>query len=220
MTTQVPALTITLNNGSTPAEQAYNKYVEQVYTPRVTKISTALDTGRISVGDWLRAMFIEVDFVVFTAVQLGKGGTNKLTDADLIYIRRVTADQHDFLRKWADQIGAAIALGVVIKAASLLTRALKYAQTAQSFLMVAYTLAMGMPLLPAYPKDWTSECKSGDKCRWIIKKVGLRDWDCYWDIDFLAESCATCINRWEAWYPLRIRDGVIEAFDSTGLFAA
>lgn len=215
--TQTPA-SFTLNDGSTPAEQTYNRYVTQVYAPRVTAISKALDIGKISVGDWLRAMLVEVDFVIFTAVQLGRGGTDKLTDADLLYIRRVTADQRTYLRKWAEQIGAAIAIGVVVSAASLLTRALKYAQTAQSFLMVAYTLAMGMPLLPAYPKDWTSECKSGDRCRWIIKKVGPNSWDCYWEIDFGAESCITCVNRWETWYPLKIVDGVIESYDPTGLF--
>jgi len=211
-------IAVTLNDASTPAEQTYNRYVEQVYTPRVTKINDALDRGKISVADWLRAMQLEVDFVIFTAFQIGKGGADKLADADLEFIRRATADQHRFLAKWAEQIGAAIVGGALLSVGTLLTRALAYAKTAQSFLMVAYTLAQGLPILPAYPRDGTSECHYNDRCRWIIRKVGPQSWDCYWDVDFLAESCATCIQRGEVWNPLRIVDGVIQPYDQTGLF--
>jgi len=80
------------------------------------------------------------------------------------------------------------------------------------------TLALGLPVLPAYPRDNTSECLMNDACRWVIVPTGPNSWDCYWRLTPGVESCPNCLKRAEVWNPLVITDGVIQPFDARGLF--
>lgn len=228
--------TLILNGGDTPAERAFTSYVDRVYTPRTTALITALTDQRINVSEWYAAMLVEIDRVTFTAMQLGKGGTQTLSDLDLQAIRQWTAEQHQYLALWRDQLqqrantrgllivaavaagGAAVeALTGGISAVGLIARAALYAKTARSLLAVAQTLALGMPILPAYPRDGTTECLGNCVCAWHITKVGPKDWDCRWVLES-DEHCPQCARRSHVWQPLHIRNGIIESFDRTGLF--
>lgn len=238
--TQARALApIVLNGGDSPAERAFARYVDSAFKPRVSQLVGALAAGRISVDEWERAMTVEIDFVTVTAAALGKGGVDTLDDADYAVIRQWTAEQHAYLKAWANELrekadgkgllllaaltvgGGAVAQAATgaISAAGLIVRALAYAKSAQSLLAVAATLALGMPILPAYPRDNSSRCLFNDACTWEIVPTGAKSWDCYWRLSIGVESCENCLRRADVWNPLRIVDGVIQPYSSIGLFA-
>jgi len=93
-------------------------------------------------------------------------------------------------------------------------RARMYIGSGQATMQEAATTRLGMPLLPAYPKDGTSDCLNNCRCWWDIQSLeGNGNWDCIWTLR-PAEHCPTCEARARAWSPIQIRNGVIQPFDA------
>ena len=86
-------------------------------------------------------------------------------------------------------------------------RARLYAQSLETVYQKAYNKAksedVGLPELPAYPRDGSTQCRMNCNCRWRgpIKKSDTEYW-VYWELR-PGESCPDCIRRAKEWAPLK-----------------
>ena len=192
---------------------AFARYA-RFYTEQVNRLADQLAASDITVQQWLAQMTIEVERLHTTAYVVGAGGLSEITQEDMQKIASINAQQRGFLTGWAQQLAGEDE----ISAAKIKQRAQLYLNAANATLQKATTAAMGMPQLPAYPGDGTTECLVNCKCTWWIKRMpGRGNWDCTWKLA-PAEHCDTCNARAVAWSPLQIRSGQIQAYASVGLF--
>jgi hypothetical protein len=67
--------------------------------------------------------------------------------------------------------------------------------------------AWGIPDLPAWPGDGSTECLTNCRCHWEFEP-----WqgyiNCYWIIDWEAENCQDCIDRYHLWNPWRTKSSL------------
>jgi hypothetical protein len=109
--------------------------------------------------------------------------------------------QQDFLATWITDIEDAKQLvgGVY--------RAQAYAQSLEQVYQRAFMLAkgqvIGMPDLPAYPRDGSTRCRTNCYCAWRIEKKSDTEYRAYWQLK-PADHCEDCVRRSKDWNPLRI----------------
>gem|GEM_PF-2992585 len=115
-------------------------------------------------------------------------------------------EQQQFLSRWFLQIKAA---GALVGGA---VRARMYAQALEQVYQRAYMAAagqkVGLPPLPAYPRDGSTRCKMNCNCYWEgpLKREDENGvyYELYWRLR-PGESCEDCIRRATVqWNPLRI----------------
>jgi hypothetical protein len=179
----------------------------------------AAELARTSdVGAWRTAMREDVTRMHWQYYAAGKGGVGKLDQRDLSIIRAIVNEERGYLDRWGQTMLNARQAGRSLPSeAAIRSRSMYYIEKANATLQRATTEAAGMPPLPAYPKDGTAECRTKDRCRWVIVPV-LGGWDCYWRLGY-AEHCENCITRARVWNPLRVRNGAIQSYtQETGLF--
>lgn len=183
------------------------------FNRRVTAVAEALATGRIDIDAWQAAMQAELRRYHLAAGVIGYGRS----DAAAIALgSQRAAEQITYLNTWADELRDG--RFPVDSASRLRQRARLYAGAGEATMMRGITRSSGMPDLPAYPKDHSTDCRHNCYCRWDIRQVGRADWDCFWRYDPARDNCKQCPRRARVWSPLRIRDGVIQPYDAAGLF--
>jgi len=151
---------------------------------------------------WLEAMQRELRIIHQTYAQLGGGSVNE----------ERLRQQLDFLDGFRGDLEG-------MTPEQIKQRARLYIGSGQASLQEAATVSQGMPVLPAYPKDGTTVCLNGCKCGWDIQTLdGSGNWDCYWRLR-PAEHCQTCVTRASVWSPIQIRNGIIQPFETAGVYA-
>lgn len=88
----------------------------------------ALREGRITLAQWQARMSRELQNLHLATAAQARGGIAQLTQADLDRIRRITGEQHVFLRRFAEQIDA----GEQVLDGTALRRADMYAQAGRN----------------------------------------------------------------------------------------
>lgn len=224
-----------------PAAPDFGAY-QSTYAREAKRLADDLTRGAITLQAWRDAMVKEVGFLVIVSYAAGKRvDPLMLTPADWITIRRETEAQVAFVVRWYEQmkpladaaglliVGSALAgaaakaagvwnVGQTITAAGLLARALLYGDVASVFVQMGHGAAIGLPILPAYPKSGSSACKWHCYCKWDITHLGGKDFDCTWVIDPERDNCPQCIARAIEWRPLKVVGGVVQPFNASGLF--
>lgn len=171
----------------------------QTFTVRLDMLSDDLASGALTPDDWHAAMQRELRVIHSAYAQVGGGSLNE---------QRIQA-QLDFLRQWYEGLDPDN-----LDAAAIRRRARMYLDAAKSSLQEGAAQAMGLRL-PCYPGE-LSECQVNCKCSWAIQTVE-NGFDAYWRLR-PAEHCPQCQQRAITWNPLRIRNGVIQPYNPTGLF--
>jgi len=127
------------------------------------------------------------------------GGTDKPPSE----IHRTYLDeQQAYLSRWIYEIGTHLSMP------GGPNRARMYAQSLETVYQRAYHQAksedIGLPELPAYPRDGSTRCRMNCNCYWEgpIKKDETEYW-VYWRLR-PGESCEDCIARSKRWNPLKI----------------
>ena len=109
--------------------------------------------------------------------------------------------QRGFLATWITDIEAA---GKLVGGSY---RAAMYAQSLEQVYQKAYLAAkgqaVGLPDLPAYPRDGSTRCRTNCHCSWRIEKVSDQEYRAYWQLH-PADHCEDCVLRAKQWNPLRI----------------
>ena len=62
---------------------------------------------------------------------------------------------------------------------------------------------VGLPDLPAYPRDGSTVCLTNCRCTWVIKRVSQSAFTATWKLG-AAEHCPDCITRGRVWNPISI----------------
>ena len=112
------------------------------------------------------------------------------------------AGQGAYLSDWLKQIADAKTL------VGGAYRAQMYAQSLEQVYQRAYMRAkgdaVGVPDLPAYPRDGSTRCRTNCHCAWVnIKQISDIEWNATWRIR-PGENCEDCLRRSRKWAPLRI----------------
>ena len=172
---------------------------------RIDALADDLANGVISLDDWHAAMQRELQVAHSTYARLGGGTVSNER------VRR----QFEFLGNWRNQLSSQETLS----ADGIKLRARMYLDNAQASLQEAATARIGIPVLPAYPKDGSSICRTNDRCFWDIRQLdGSGNFDCHWKLR-PAENCPTCVTRAATWNPIRVRNGILQPFNTIGVFA-
>lgn len=184
------------------------------FEQRVGQLAEALADGRITVQEWRVAFADTLADLHVAAYVTGAGGVDQLDAEDFAALNAKIDEQLGYLNEWAAELES----GELSSVKALKARSNLYAGAANATLYEAQAQSVGLPTLPAYPADGTSTCRTNDGCRWeIVRLEGSGNFDCYWRLS-PAEHCDICLERSRVWNPLKVRDGVIETYNTVGLF--
>lgn len=123
-------------------------------------------------------------------------------DAPRAIVTEYLATQLGFLSTWITDIEAA---GSVVGG---IYRATMYAQSLEQVYQKAFLAAkgeqVGLPDLPAYPRDGSTRCRTNCNCTWsAIERKSDTEYRVTWKIR-PGENCDDCLTRAKNWKPLRI----------------
>lgn len=167
---------------------------------RLDMLSDDLASGALFPDDWHAAMQRELRLIHGAYARVGGGSLNE---------ERVQR-QLEFLQGWRDELD-----GGKLDANAIRRRARMYLDNAQASLQEAKTQSLGF-VLPAYPKDGSTLCLSGCKCRWDIRAVE-GGYNCTWKLR-PAEHCPNCESRAALWNPIEVRNGKLGPYSTIGTF--
>ncbi len=128
----------------------------------------------------------------------GKG-----TERDFSFDRadRYIDEQMQFLNNWISDIQKSQALPGGVGRAALYGESL--GQVYQRYYVAARGARVGLPDLPAYPRDGSTVCRVRCRCQWKIVKRANDLYEATWKLG-QAEHCPDCIQRAKDWNPLRL----------------
>lgn len=197
--------------GKFVAQSVVLDYVERFVDAGAASTDSLTDLyidGSLSAGDYINALKAEYKTTVMQEYMLGRGGREAMTSRDWGTTGGLISKQHAYMNGFQGELEAGNLSEAQIRARSRL-----YFDAAGEAYERGNAAANGVFSLPAYPRDSTSECMNGCKCHWRFAPLELPgDTDCYWEVNPLAENCETCLSRGIAWYPLRIRSGILQPY--------
>ena len=170
------------------------------YTSQVADISTRLANdllnGKINVQQWTLNFREELKTAYINQYRLGRGGTDAMTQADWGRIGRQLRDQYQYMNNFAAQIARGD-----LTASQIEARMKLYFNSATQMYERGQATSAGL-ILPQYPGDGRTQCRTNCKCQWNISEYDDR-WDCTWKLN-PAEHCPDCIGNSQRWNPLVI----------------
>lgn len=168
-----------------------------------TKLAGRLFNREITIEQWRNEMREVVRRAHSIEYMLARGGRNAMTHRDWGIIGQIVKGQYKYLDNFAqDIVGGRYKESQVNGVAN---RSGLYLESASQSFERAKGEGRGMPVLPAYPGDGSTVCKSNCRCFWRIVETGTA-WECFWTMT-PAEHCATCLERAERWNPLVVSKG-------------
>jgi hypothetical protein len=169
---------------------------------RLDGLADELAAGNLTPDQWHEAMRREVNIIHQVYAQTGGGSASQA---------RIDA-QLEFLDGFRGDVEG-------MTPAAIKRRARMYIHSGNVTLQQAATTAIGMPLLPAYPKDFSTECGFACQCFWQYETLeGNGNWDVFWRLR-PADHCIHCPRRASVWSPITIRNGIIQPFETVGVYA-
>ena len=186
-------------------DEAGYRRSRELYRQRVTDYANRLASQSLGLNEFGRLVRDEIARHHLTGMALGLGGLRNMTSDDYNRVNAIVNRQLGFFARYLTQLAAMD----TINAAQVVNRLMMYANNADSTLQAATLAQMGLPPLPATPRDGSTDCLVNCKCRWRVKKLrGNGNWDVRWVLGD-AEHCETCKTRARVWNPLQIRNGKI-----------
>ena len=162
---------------------------------RVNAMAEQLSSGRMTVQEWTYAMRREIRVNHINEYMLGHGGRSTMTQADWGRVGNKVRDQYAYLDNFSRQIAAGN-----YSEAQIAARARMYVEASSAAYEHGRAKAFGVPDLPAYPGDGSTQCLSNCKCSWRFRETDT-EWLCYWTLG-QAEHCDDCVQRSRDWNPL------------------
>lgn len=159
---------------------------------RIDELTSELrDSAFVSIDRWQADMANVLVSAHLAAWEIGTG--RPPDDQERKILAQIIGDQIDYLNAFADEIDLDRWTKRYEARARLYAGALKH----------TYWRALsGSFVLPAYPGDGSTECRTNCRCEWRIEDRGA--WvDAYW-VRHASDSCRTCIERESIWSPLLV----------------
>lgn len=177
--------------------RAFMETYQEARTEIGRNLAGRLANNEITLQQWTLQMRGEIRNTFSAEYMAGRGGRNAMTQADWGRVGSMLRGQYQFLDGFARDIAAGN-----LSEAQIAARANLYFGSARQAFERAKAISRGMPDLPAYPCDGSSECLSNCHCRWDISET-RNEWRARWVLG-AAEHCATCSDRAGMWNPLVI----------------
>ena len=162
---------------------------------QVNGLAQQLADGDITLNQWVLGMRQNVKDSFIDQYMLSAGGRNNMTQSDWGRIGQMVRNQYEYLDGFASDIA-----GGRYTESGVAARSRMYVESSSQAFERGNTVTRGMPDLPAYPGDGSTQCLSNCRCRWAIKETET-DWQCTWKLA-AAEHCLDCVNRADEWNPL------------------
>lgn len=179
---------------------------------RMGVLARRLANSEINVYQWQQAMRHEIRMAYIDQYILGHGGRKTMMPTDWGRLGAEIRKQYNYLTRFVNDIEAGKYTNPdgTLQIDAIRARAELYMKSSRAAYEQGHAFGIGMPPLPAYPGDGTSECIANCRCYWSIHEV--RDetrnkviaWECRWVAQGDAESCPTCRERAQEWNPLRL----------------
>jgi hypothetical protein len=159
---------------------------------------------------WQEQMHMFIKEIHAEAYSIGKSGRwSEMGFRDWGIMGNTVRQQWRFLQGWVDQI---LAHPTDYTSVQMSARAKLYASAATQSLERGISSEIGIDpaILPAWPGDGSSECRSNDRCRWVFRILSKArgNYNATWKMRY-GESCRTCRERAKKWKRLKIRGGLL-----------
>ena len=153
-----------------------------------------VDNGQ-ELNDWLSDFLGLVAGSILAYYVLGVGGLSNMTPERWTEVNDLVNDQINYMNGFASDIAAGS-----LSAAQIAARTAMYFASSQAAYSYGKASKYGL-ILPAIPRDGSSECKMRCLCSWRIVEHDDR-WDCTWSLGYpRTEHCPTCVSRSSTWNP-------------------
>jgi hypothetical protein len=164
-------------------------------------LADRLAAGEINVQQWVleSRQIIKTTFIDQYAI--GRGGRKNMGPRDWGVIGGQCKTQYTYLDGFAQAIA-----GGELSAAQIKVRAEMYVDASVQAYERGISERLGLPKMPAYPGDGSTECRTNDRCHWEYAETETA-WECTWVLDASVENCPTCVERARDWAPYVIQKG-------------
>ena len=177
------------------------------------KRTADLFAGTIDSDQWFNAMAAQIKRNRLAARAIGAGGFQNLTEDDIASAQRAARRELTYLTEFRK----ALENGTISEKQALV-RVAQYGGGAREQAERGFQDAIGLPALPAQPGVRT-QCHKNCKCSWRIDRLpGAGNFNCDW-IRSPVDSCDTCKRREQVFNPLQIRNGIIQPYSTSGIYA-
>lgn len=164
---------------------------------RTSELAARLTTREITATQWQAEMKGIIRQTYIDQYVMAKGGRSQMTQADYGRVGRMLRDQYKFLQGFESDIKAG-----KLAPGQIATRANLYVESSTQAYERGRSESLGMPQLPAYPGDGSTQCRSNCKCHWEIVPTES-GWDCFWRLGD-AQHCGGCQTNAGTWNPLQV----------------
>jgi hypothetical protein len=167
-----------------------------IFNDSVEVLAEQVYSGDISIGAWEEQMKVLIRGLHTSTAAIGKGGWDNMESADWGRLGTPLREQYRYLHGFAEAISDkrdTISLAQIKSRSRLYGGAGGYS---------AALMEAGSDIesqLPFLPRDGSSECLNGCKCRWELEVTniadnGVKTVKCIWKLS-PAEHCDTCKDR-------------------------
>jgi len=166
----------------------------------VGELAGSVASGQIRTNAWVEGMRQEIRRSYISQYLLGKGGVQNMTQADWGRLGGLLKNQYQYLNRFAGDLNAG-----TMSEAQIRQRAELYIQSSRQAYERGRVASLGMPALPAYPGDGSTQCVTNCQCHWEHQETES-EWLAYWTLG-AAEHCPDCVARSKDWNPYRMSKG-------------
>lgn len=169
--------------------------------------------GTIDIDQWYTAQAQQIKRNRLAARAAAVGGVDNLTQQDIRAAQQAIRQELAYLSQFKAELEAG-----TLSEARAIQRSRLYGGGAREQFERAIQDAIGLPPLPAQPGVRT-QCRKNCKCSWRIQRLdGVGNFDCFWERS-PVDSCDTCRRREDVFNPLQVRNGQIQPFSTSGIYA-
>lgn len=154
--------------------------------------------GEITLGAWERGMRQIVKDTHGTLYAAAKGGYNNMTQSDWGRVGQEVRKQYEYLARFRAELAA----GKLSPGQAAVRAAMYPGSGNQAWEKGRAANVFDPRLLPAYPGDGSTICRTNCRCRWEITETE-EAYLCYWKLG-AAEHCQDCVYRAGAWAPYTV----------------
>ena len=159
--------------------------------------AAALAANEISLQRWQLNFRRDLKQSYIDQYLLAKGGRQNMTQSDWGSLGGMLRNQYQYMNRFAEEIASGR-----LTEGQVRVRMDMYFKSSRQANERAAIRARGMPDLPAYPGDGSTQCLTNCRCSWQVSE-NEDEWLAYWTLG-VAEHCPDCVQRAGDWAPLRL----------------
>jgi hypothetical protein len=176
-----------------------DQYIDAVKV-KAENLAERVAGGGMNVQQWTLEMRQLVKATYVDEYAMARGGRQMMTQRDWGILGSQIKSQYKFLAGFErDMMDGKLSEG------QARVRAGMYVESGTQAFERGKAEGLGIPSLPAYPGDGSTQCRANCRCHWQIDDMGA-EWHATWTLG-VAEHCGDCVSNASQWAPLVIAKG-------------